>query len=304
MMILIEASGIVLAALFAMSAIGKAADPSASADMMRELGLPARWTDVAGRTLIFGELLIAAGLLDGPFRRGAADAALVLLIAFTVAVTVIAWPGKQVRCGCFGRSKEPQSGATIIARNLALGALAVLASHSADPAAVGWVIPTPIATGLGALGLAILVVIGLRAKTLGPQTDATPKTVVRDRDGGQLVVRRTVGDSTTLAQLAPTLPALVLFLDTDCPGCVALLDQPVPDRSGVDVVTLVVDSANARPDLQERSDVVVVAPETFTDAGVPGTPCGMLFGPDWQLLGEPLLGERAIGFALAAAAAT
>lgn len=124
------------------------------------------------------------------------------------------------------------------------------------------------------------------------------------RDGAQIVLRRITGDTTTLAQLAPTLPALVLFLDTDCPGCVALLDQPAPDRSGVALVTVVVDSADARPDLQERSDVVVVTPETFTDSGVPGTPCGMLFGPGWQLFGEPLLGERAIGFALAAAAAT
>ncbi len=305
MMFLMESAGVLLAALFAMSAIAKSTDPSASADMMRDLGLSQRWTGAAARALVFGELVVAVGLVAGPLRSLAADAALVLLVVFTLAVGVVAWSGRRMQCGCFGTSEEPQPGQTIIGRNLVLGALAVLASHRPHDAGqvnAGWAVPITVAAALGVLVLVVMLVVGLRTRALGPEMASTSEPVVRD--GGQIVVRRTVGDPITLAELTPNLPVLVLFLDTACPGCVALLDRPAPDRRGdVEVVTLVVDPTGARPDLQGRSDVIVVTPETFTDAAVPGTPCGMLFGPGWQLLGEPLLGGRAIGFALAAAVA-
>lgn len=124
----------VLAGTFAVSAMAKFTDPAGTRGALRGLGLPAG----LGRTLALVEAFCAFGLLMERRTPAAAWVTLGLLVAFTGFVAVRLAQGRRVPCPCFGASRAEPIGGRTLARNLALIAVAVVATGSVG-SAYGWV---------------------------------------------------------------------------------------------------------------------------------------------------------------------
>ncbi len=121
-----------LAAAFALSAGAKLADLPATGAALAAFGAPA--PAVMARVLPGIEAGLAAALLAFPDHPAPGVAALVTVAVFTVAVARRLAQGRAVPCPCFGaRDSRPVSGATLV-RNLALLALAALATLPAGDA--------------------------------------------------------------------------------------------------------------------------------------------------------------------------
>jgi hypothetical protein len=109
------------------------AEFTASLSVMRVLPrVRTRWTAVAG---IFAETVALFLLLAAPFSVPLAFAfALVLLIGFSAAITIVLARGERAPCRCFGASTRPL-GWSHVARNLFLGALCVVGVVTPAPTA-------------------------------------------------------------------------------------------------------------------------------------------------------------------------
>lgn len=148
-------AALVLAVVFAASAIAKLRDPRSTAEAFAAIGVPD--PDSASRLLPLPELAIVVLLLVAP--AVGAIAVLVLLAFFTTFLIGRIRAGVSAPCACFGApSVRPISWLTV-ARNGALSGLAVIALGTLRPA-----LPTVVdvlvvlgATALGALALRIAV---------------------------------------------------------------------------------------------------------------------------------------------------
>jgi hypothetical protein len=91
--------------------------------------LPRALAQFVGRALPPFELLIAACLLSGFLVGLAMPAALLLLLLFSVAQTIVLARGQEVPCGCFGSSSlDPVRWMNVI-RNIALATCCGLVMH-------------------------------------------------------------------------------------------------------------------------------------------------------------------------------
>ena len=91
--------------------------------------LPRALAQFLGRALPPFELLIAACLLSGLLVGLAMPAALLLLLLFSVAQTIVLARGQEVPCGCFGSSSlEPVRWMNVI-RNMALATCCGVVTH-------------------------------------------------------------------------------------------------------------------------------------------------------------------------------
>jgi hypothetical protein len=125
---------IVLAAVLAVAAFAKIADRRALPERLRAMGVAAPVSVRAAVALPVVELALALTLVLVPRSPLPAITAVMLLGGFTVFLAVTA--GSAVPCPCFGtvRTARPGTGATAIARNGVLLAIAVLATGSVDGA--------------------------------------------------------------------------------------------------------------------------------------------------------------------------
>ena len=84
------------------SALPKIADPPAFAQMVWNYKLlPPAAVNVMAIVLPWLELWLAAALISGVLRRGAAMLSAILLLVFMAALTVNLYRGVAVDCGCF-----------------------------------------------------------------------------------------------------------------------------------------------------------------------------------------------------------
>lgn len=118
---------VVLAGVFAWAAVPKLLDPGRfAADIENYRFVP---DALAGHLALFVpvfELVIALALLLPAYHRGAALLAALLLFVFGAAMAQARWRGIDLSCGCFGATLEAKVSWVTVARNLALGALALL----------------------------------------------------------------------------------------------------------------------------------------------------------------------------------
>ncbi len=157
---LILACRAVLAGVVGLAAIAKVARPEGLTDSAIALGVPRRWAPAAAVAVPAGEALAASALLVPPLAVAGAALAGAMLAAFTIAVGLAVSRGRHPVCRCFGGADATAVSGRTLARNLALLALAVLASGDAgeDPA----VLAPSVAAVLVALAL------GLRARRDAP----------------------------------------------------------------------------------------------------------------------------------------
>lgn len=117
---------LLLAAVFAASAAGKAVDGVGTRQALIGFGVPA-WAVRPGRVLLpIVELTTAGLLLVPPTTVAGAAAALALLAVFSVAIATNLGRGRTPDCHCFGQLHSAPISGQLIWRNVALAAPALL----------------------------------------------------------------------------------------------------------------------------------------------------------------------------------
>lgn len=157
-------AGLLLAAVFALAAVTKAIDPTATTAEFTALGLPR--PGLLARVVPPAELVIAVALVARP-ATGAVLAVLALG-AFSAVLLAALRTGRSVSCGCLGSlSREPISATTLV-RNGGFVALAALAATGPTPTGVAVSLPS-LELGL-ATGTALLLgLVGHQLMTLRAQ---------------------------------------------------------------------------------------------------------------------------------------
>jgi peroxiredoxin len=149
---------VLLACVFALAGVAKLADLPGSRVAAVGFGVPERLAGVVGLGLPVCELAVAVLLLPAGSARFGALGALLLLLAFVVAISVALARGNRADCHCFGQLHSAPIGWRTLVRNGLLAAAAgfVLGEgwHHAGASAVGWI------DGLNA-GWAVALVLGV-----------------------------------------------------------------------------------------------------------------------------------------------
>jgi hypothetical protein len=250
-----------LAAVFAVAAVGKLRNLRGSREAATAFGLPPRLAAAAGIALPVAELAVAAGLAVDPAAGVAALGALSLLGAFCVAIAANLARGRAPECNCFGQLHSAPVGRAALARNLGLALVAavVAAAESGAPLAV----PAAIA-GLAAVAVAI----GWRADRSREQVPVASQGLA-------------VGAPAPGLPFAPNgRPLLLLFTDRGCGPCVEL--KPDLERWRAEL------APSLRIEVLENADALADA------YGVTGTPTGVLVGRDGLVEAPSAAGRSAI----------
>jgi thiol-disulfide isomerase/thioredoxin len=290
---------LLLAAVFAVAAVGKLADRDGARDAMRGFGVPVALTGSVAVVLPATEIAIAAALIVPATAWWAAVAALVLLLTFAAAIAINVRHGRTTPCHCLGRLHTAPTGPSTLVRTSALAALAgavVARGHAhatSDPLAVG-------------LGLALLATLAAGAAAFTALVAQNGRLLVRlEALEHQLGSRATargagVGDGLSVGAPAPAFaiddldgtsrtlddlratgrPVVVLFIDPNCGPCRALRpDIATWQREHAGALEIVV--------LERRRDVA-----DAYDAHA--TPTAVLVHADGTIASPPAIGAPAI----------
>ena len=147
------ATSAALALVFAQSAWHKLRDLSAFAGAVAAYELlPASLVPLAATQLLVAELLLPGALLLPPARATGSLGALALLALYSAAIAVnLARGHRDIDCGCTGPAlRQPLSG-WLLARNAALGAVALCGALPIAQRALGAADALPVAGGALAL---------------------------------------------------------------------------------------------------------------------------------------------------------
>ena len=249
-------SRLLLAGVFALAAVTKLADVRGSRAAVAGFGVPERLALPLGTLLPFAELAIAAALLPAISARDGALGAALLLAVFIAAIARSMARGEAPDCHCFGQLHSEPAGGRALARNLALGALAIFVAvagwSEAGPSATAWIArlgdagAVALAGGLAIAALAALTARALlallrqngrmllRIEELEAQLDPTgPAPAAAPRHGLPLgapapafSLAGLYGESVTLESLiSADTPVLLLFTEPTCAPCNALMPQ-------------------------------------------------------------------------------
>ena len=131
---------LVLAAVFAVAAVGKLIAPGAARRAVTGFGVPGPLALPATVALIMAEALTAAALVPASTATTGGIAALVLLGIFSCAVGFNLLHGRTPDCHCFGQMHSAPIGPSLLARNavLAVAAGFVVADGGGPVPAVWW----------------------------------------------------------------------------------------------------------------------------------------------------------------------
>jgi peroxiredoxin/uncharacterized membrane protein YphA (DoxX/SURF4 family) len=220
---------VVLAAVFALAAAGKALDLAGSRRAVAEFGAPRALAGVFGTLLPALEAAIAVSLLVTPAARAGAVAALVLLAVFIAAIARLLARGIEADCHCFGQLHSAPAGKGTLARNGSLAALAAviaaagpgrsLAALSGEDAAL-------LATSVGLAAAAASAALlwsenrALRTRPSAIPDDGlalgsvVPNVALRSLDGAIVALADLLGDGR---------PSLLVQVGVRCPACHGLM---------------------------------------------------------------------------------
>ena len=118
----------VVAGVFVWAAVPKLLDPAGFAsDVANYHLLPESWAGATATIVPALELVIAVALLTGWGARGAALAALGMLLVFTIAIGQAMARGIDIDCGCFGEESSARADVGSLVRNVLLMAACLVA---------------------------------------------------------------------------------------------------------------------------------------------------------------------------------
>ncbi len=99
-----------------LSGTGKALDPGGTRRAVAQYGLPSGVSRAAALALTLAELVVGSTLVLGFLPLFSSAAAMVLFLAFVVAVSRVLRRGTVMDCHCFGTLTRERAGATTLAR--------------------------------------------------------------------------------------------------------------------------------------------------------------------------------------------
>ncbi|HXF40428.1 MAG TPA: MauE/DoxX family redox-associated membrane protein, partial [Blastocatellia bacterium] len=111
---------LVLALIFVVAGIAKAADLAGSRRAVRSFGIPEGLAAPLGLTLPFVEIVIAVALIPLNSAWVGAIAALAVLVSFVIGIAVNLARGNSPDCHCFGQLHSEPVGWSTLARNIVL----------------------------------------------------------------------------------------------------------------------------------------------------------------------------------------
>lgn len=318
------AARLVLAGVFVLAAAGKLRDRDGTRDTLEAFGVPASLA-VPGAAALPGVELIVAGLLvfDATAVAGALGA-LVLLGAFTAAITFNLAQGRRPDCNCFGQLHSRPVGSGTLARNATLAILAglvlVAGNDGAGATALDDVggLDTATALAAGALALSALTLalvawmamhllrqqgrVLLRLDALdggGEQTLAPPAPGLPvGAPAPAFELADAGGESVTLDGLIRGDHQLALaFVDPDCGPCRSLLPDLARHNGDVAVVIsrAAADDARALAAEHDLSPALLDTEGAVAEAyGADGTPMAVAIGPDGLIRSGVVAGPDAV----------
>jgi uncharacterized membrane protein YphA (DoxX/SURF4 family) len=313
---------LVLAATFLIAAVGKARDRAGTRHSLESFGVPRALAPAAAVALPIVELAIAIALVPIATAWGAGVAALVLLVAFTIALVIGLLRGVEAECHCFGAVSSRPVGPATFARNLGLVALAAVLVAAGRPApgtsAVAWIddLDTGERVLLGlVVALAVAVALNsafmfqllrqngrlweeldaLRAGGLPPETPSdrigqlAPGFALPDLDGEMVELDDLLDGERGVA---------LLFSDPRCVACADLYPlvgelQRDPDADPRPVVLGLGTAEDHRATAAEHGiERVLLHPDSRLprELGVAGTPGLVVLDRDGRFAREPMLG--------------
>jgi uncharacterized membrane protein YphA (DoxX/SURF4 family) len=237
----ILASRLILAAVFAVAAIGKLLDLEGSRRAVRNFGVPNRAAAAAGIVLPLVELAIAVALVPAPSARWAAIAALLLLLAFIAGIANAVRRGEAPDCHCFGQIHSAPAGRGTLARNALLAAMAaVVVADGPGPTIDSWVSARSTAelVAVGAGGVALLLGLlflqlwlerrQLRSDlgTAQRMAAAAPPGIPIGSPAPDLALKNLGGEQVPLSSLRERgRPILLMFMSPGCQSCGELVPK-------------------------------------------------------------------------------
>ena len=293
--LLILVCRIVLAGVFAISAIAKVRDRAGSAKAVREFGVPAALVPLVAVGLPVAEFGCAVLLLTAdPGATLGAVASALLLGVFTVAIAVNLLQGRRPDCHCFGQLDTGETGWLTVGRNSVLIMLALLpltragslafpgstlASYDSGQLAVGLLL-TALILAVGALawfcrtllrqyGGVLLRLEDLEAVGKPAPPRPAPSFSLPDLDGTVVSLDGVLEDGS---------PVLVAFISPTCELCSELIPDRAQWQSEQDPLRLLVLSTGSVADNLAKLDGVDVRVllqndwEVATDFQSRGTP--------------------------------
>jgi uncharacterized membrane protein YphA (DoxX/SURF4 family) len=317
---------LVLAAVFVVAAVGKARDQAGTRHSLESFGIPRALAPTVAVVLPIVEIAIAVALVPVATAWWAGVAALVLLVAFTAALTVGLLRGVEADCHCFGAVSSRPVGPATIARNLVLVALAVVlvaaGGDSPGASAVAWIgdLDTGERVLLGivaALAVAVAVIAAFMLQLLRQngrlwhELDAmraagAPDETRTDRIG-QLAPAFVLPDlDGEIVELDDLLDGdrgvALLFSDPRCEACADLYPlvgalQRDPDVDPRPVLFGLGVAEDHRATAAEHGiQRVLLHPDSRLprELGVGGTPGLVFLDRDGRFAREPLLGPDAV----------
>jgi hypothetical protein len=299
------ACAVALAVVLAVSGVAKLLDGAGTREAVLGFGVPSRLVPYVAGGLAPAELVTAVLLLLPGARVVGLVLAVLLLLAFTVAVVLALRAGRRPECHCFGRIGGADVSARTVARNLGLLVVAagglVGAIGGVEPdgaAAVGAVV-----TGL-ALASAILAAEGLAGAAARRRRDIEDDTAYAQ--GGSGAAPRfeavTLDGRTSLDRLlAPGLPVMLVSLSPGCGPCKSLRPDVASwarifrDRLTFAVLATGTAEAN-RPSYAEAPHLTVIVDEgdVRTELGISATPSAVVIAPDGSYASGVAHGERLV----------
>lgn len=133
---------VLLGGVFLFAGFAKLRDPNGTRRAAVGFGVPELLAGPIARVLPFAEIILALGLLPLATAAWCATAIAVLLVAFSIAITISIASGRQTVCNCFGETSSAPVGWSSVARNVTLGAAAALIAWpraaGAGPSLLAW----------------------------------------------------------------------------------------------------------------------------------------------------------------------
>jgi peroxiredoxin len=325
LLVAVSLSQLVLAAVFAVAGVAKLADLPRTRRAAESFGVSPRLSPAAAVLLPVAELAIAAALLLAATARWGALAAIVLLLAFSVATVRVLRNGTTVDCNCFGGLTQTEVGRGTLIRNSLLGLLGAFVAIGVESVgAFGWV--TAPASG-DRLVMALLVgfVLGLccfswlllrqngrlllrldALEAAGEQPRGedgkAPTSLAIGMAAPAFSGRDLGGEPVSLRSLlAAGRPVALFFTDPGCGACELVLDAVADaqrDRAGD--LTLAVLSSGPLDRIEAKAaefglDRVIPQDESLLDSyGVIGFPAIVLIDERGRVARPAALGVDAV----------
>jgi peroxiredoxin len=323
-----------LSAVFAVAAVGKAADREGSRTAMSAFGVPTPLVGTAALLVPPAELAVAVALIPTASAWYGAVGALCLLAVFSAAIGWALVHGRKPDCHCFGLVYSAPAGATTLLRNLALGAVAAFVAsagpHDSGYSAWAWtsdLSTVEVAVLTGAAVVAVLVAaqswflwqvlkqngnlllrIEAVEQSLGIGEGASPnESDSRGLRVGLPAPDFSLPDLDGVQVSLPSLlsagrPLLLVFTDPECGPCNTLLPEVAQWQSihAADFTTVVLSrgelEANRAKAAQNRLTATLIQPDrSISEAyGCAGTPCAVLVSPEGIIASEPAGGPKPI----------